>query len=696
MPLINGSKKPDSLDGGAGDDTIFGLAGNDTINGLGGSDLIDGGDGADTISAGEGNDTIAAGRGDLINGDGGDDVVTITGDEPSGVSTTLAGDAGVDTLTLDFSGAIDALTSTSFGGGSGSMSDIGYAGFERLIILGGAASDNLSGSDGEDTLNGGGGNDRLDGKAGINTFIGGTGRDIAFIDVSASDVALTVDFAGIDTTVAGNTLVGVEGLGLKAGLAADLLSVDDARASSEIYGGGGNDTLSGVNAWADTLDGGAGADTITFARGDVVRGGDADDVFMVTSDELSGGFTSISGDAGSDRIVFDFSTAFDVVTSSNSSGFGGVAGISYSGVERVEIYGGTASDSLVGGAGADTLSGGRGNDRLDGQTGANQLIGGDGRDIAMLDLADTTAALTLVFKVSGKAVKIGLNKLSGIESLGLKAGSGDDNINVAGAQSKSELFGNGGADTLVGSAAWNDTLDGGAGNDLIVFGVGDNVRGGDGEDELRIDYTPVSGASAQITGDAGVDTLRADFSAATYNISSANTNNGSGSVNSISFSGVELLTLITGSGADTLAGGEGSDTLVGGAGNDVITGASDLDYITGGAGADQLTGGLSGDRFVYLAVGDSTVALAGRDTIADWSSQDRIDLSAIDADPGVDGDQAFAFIGAAAFSNHAGQVRVEVVDGLAIVTGDVNGDGTADFAIALAGGGSVTEGSFIL
>ena len=61
---------------------------------------------------------------------------------------------------------------------------------------------------------------------------------------------------------------------------------------------------------------------------------------------------------------------------------------------------------------------------------------------------------------------------------------------------------------------------------------------------------------------------------------------------------------------------------------------------------------------------------------------DQIDLSAIDAETGP-GNQAFTFIGTASFSKTQGELRVEQAGSSAIVMGDVNGDGAADFKIEL-------------
>ncbi|MDP5327496.1 MAG: hypothetical protein NWQ69_09255, partial [Paracoccaceae bacterium] len=61
---------------------------------------------------------------------------------------------------------------------------------------------------------------------------------------------------------------------------------------------------------------------------------------------------------------------------------------------------------------------------------------------------------------------------------------------------------------------------------------------------------------------------------------------------------------------------------------------------------------------------------------------DKIDLSAIDANENIEEDQAFSFIGQSAFSA-AGQLRITQSGSSAILEGDTDGDGTADFSIEL-------------
>jgi Ca2+-binding RTX toxin-like protein len=120
-----------------------------------------------------------------------------------------------------------------------------------------------------------------------------------------------------------------------------------------------------------------------------------------------------------------------------------------------------------------------------------------------------------------------------------------------------------------------------------------------------------------------------------------------------------------------IAGGAAIDHLTGGAGDDLLIGAG---------GADVLTGGAGNDVFKYRSVGES--AAGAGDTITDFRSGDIIDLSKIDADSKLAGDQGFTFIDARAFSGTPGELRAESSGANAwTIYGDVDGDGNADFQI---------------
>jgi Ca2+-binding RTX toxin-like protein len=130
----------------------------------------------------------------------------------------------------------------------------------------------------------------------------------------------------------------------------------------------------------------------------------------------------------------------------------------------------------------------------------------------------------------------------------------------------------------------------------------------------------------------------------------------------------------------------------------VVAGLAAHDRLTGEFGADTLTGGTGADSFIYTALLDSTVNEAGRDTILDFSPKqgDKIDLSAIDANPALDEDEAFTFVGTSAFSGAAGEVQVRAGTGRTFVDADVNGDGVADFSIELKGVVALTGIDFVL
>lgn len=121
-----------------------------------------------------------------------------------------------------------------------------------------------------------------------------------------------------------------------------------------------------------------------------------------------------------------------------------------------------------------------------------------------------------------------------------------------------------------------------------------------------------------------------------------------------------------GSARDYLVGNHVPNTLNGNGGNDVINGLGGDDFLFGGAGADEF-------RFF-----DNS----GNDTIGDFvSGTDKIHLTEIDANAGMAGNQAFTFVGNAAFTGAAGQLRTFSDGGSHFVAGDVNGDGIADFSI---------------
>jgi Ca2+-binding RTX toxin-like protein len=109
-----------------------------------------------------------------------------------------------------------------------------------------------------------------------------------------------------------------------------------------------------------------------------------------------------------------------------------------------------------------------------------------------------------------------------------------------------------------------------------------------------------------------------------------------------------------------------------------------------------LWGGPGADRFDFNALDESP--RSARDSIRDFSRAegDRIDLTDIDANSLAAGDQAFHFIGTAAFGGVAGELRYVFNGAVATVFGDVNGDGSADLAIEVDHNPSLFVTDFIV
>jgi Ca2+-binding RTX toxin-like protein len=136
-------------------------------------------------------------------------------------------------------------------------------------------------------------------------------------------------------------------------------------------------------------------------------------------------------------------------------------------------------------------------------------------------------------------------------------------------------------------------------------------------------------------------------------------------------------------GNDALKGRGGSDMLLGGFGNDSLNGGKGNDVLAGQLGADRLKGGSGADNFIFELTSDSTAKAKGRDIILDFKRKqgDKIDLSAIDP---LNDTGTFAFIGRQKFEKEAGELRYVKKAGETLISGDVDGDGRADFSIALA------------
>ena len=148
-------------------------------------------------------------------------------------------------------------------------------------------------------------------------------------------------------------------------------------------------------------------------------------------------------------------------------------------------------------------------------------------------------------------------------------------------------------------------------------------------------------------------------------------------------------------GNDVVEGGAGDDTLSGDAGRDILLGGAGEDRLIGASGADTMTGGQGADVFVFTAVTDS--APSERDLITDFQrGADKIDLSAIDANLGMAGDQAFSFIGNGTAFTALGQARFVVAGGGVRLELNLNSSPTPEMVIVLNGLTALAAGDLIL
>ena len=152
--------------------------------------------------------------------------------------------------------------------------------------------------------------------------------------------------------------------------------------------------------------------------------------------------------------------------------------------------------------------------------------------------------------------------------------------------------------------------------------------------------------------------------------------------------------------AIAIIGTAGADVLTGSIKTDAISGDAGADTLRGGLGRDSLTGGADDDTFDFNLKSESPRG-ANRDVIVDFSGVagdlDQIDLAGIDAKKGG-ADNVFKYIGAQKFHHRPGelQVKYNATTDIAIVSGDINGDGKADFQIEVHSLDPLVKADFIL
>lgn len=731
----------DTLNGGDGDDVLVTRFGADILNGGSGVDALSydrrenatgltvdvssgagvtgdgvsftsverlqavGGSGNDSFTGGEFADSFRGGAGsDVINGGGGNDTATINLQSEAGADTINLG-AGDDTLNVSAVAARQVrVTFTSSEVGNGSATDS-----NTMANQDGGLAVRLQAEDADGNL------------TGLVTRTDDEG--ITFVDPA---FGVTFDVRDLVSGAARGDQFRAVILGTSG---ADTIT---ANATPDyINAGMGNDIVNGGTS-NDFLVGGAGDDILTGGDNSIL---DGDDSFIG-----GGGNDTIFGGFGNDIAIVNSSTdgadTVNLGTGADVVNVGGAAGQIRLSFTSAEVGNSNANDAgtLLNQDGGLAVRFQR-EDGSDGLTGPVSrfddegitFVAGAGLTFDIRDLV-SGAARGNQFRTVTLGTSLGDTFLGTAEADYINAGMGDDT--VSGGLGNDFLVGGAGIDTLNGDDG-DDSFIGGGGGDFIFGGVGnDTANGGDGADRLdggvgndsllgeAGDDVLIGGlGNDSLNGGDGLDT--ADFSAATGVVNVALTSTGAQNTGSGSDTLTSIENVIGGGGNDKLTGNAVANVLEGGAGNDVISGQDGADTLRGGLGTDSLFGGdgddvliggegmdimqgnFGADTFVLTSLADSAVG-ASRDLIADFDrgteryGPDLIDLRLIDAVSGGS-DDAFAFIGSGAFTNVAGELRFFAQNSTTmVVEGDVNGDGVADFQIAVRTGLTLQSSDFLL
>lgn len=664
-------------------DTLVGGAGNDTLYGSGGNDIIDGGAGNDLWIA----------------------------DQSAEVQNIL----------------VDALLSQTVSQG-GLGTGLNIRNIEQLTLATGAGADviNTGNYALNDNVFTAGGDDKVNLGLGSDTANGGDGFDLLEFNWSSltSDISRVYDAGWWLYSNSENTTSLRE-------INFDVFKLTGGSGNDNLYGGGSNDTLVG-NAGNDYLEGlGSIGGTAASGKFDVIDGGSGNDTYYGNFDGINKSLKLTLNGAGNGTIT-------DAVVSS-------IRYATLAGIENVSLYTGQGNDeiNLKAVSGNHNVITRDGDDVVSVGKGDHYIDGGDGIDTAVIDFSSSTKSLSGLAQLYGSSYGTILKDSSGaysallynVEAFDVSGGSGNDRLFTYGYDDV--IRGNGGNDVLYGNAG-DDILYGGSGKDIFRYyyyghGVDSIMDAGDG-DRIKFDNAPDGALNSIVAGDGSVTpagTVNVDTTVGdgyTYlRIGIDNTAGADltfklfGSYTLANFQldnlGRDILivgnapagspgndVLVGTSGPDTLDGGLGDDKIQGRDGNDTLFGGDGVDILTGGNGQDELNGGAGDDTFIYTSVFESEAGGIKSDFITDFSNVvgnfDKINLSKIDANPVLGGDQKFDWIGTASFSGAAGELRWEDSTDPGtpdMLQADTNGDGIANMEILLPFGlTNLTATSFIL
>jgi len=755
VDFIHGGDGNDVIDGGSENDMLYGELGNDILRGGIGLDLMFGAEGNDTMYGGQDADAMNGGGGDdLMYGGDGIIVLGVLDPEPAiavaAIDDVMHGSDGNDTMyggggwdkMLGESGH-DVLVPGTGGAALGGRDNMNGGYGDDIYIVESAALFNF-----EDFADTGLTQLQLVNKG--PSFRVGNGLaidEVRFTEAVADNIVIGAVnnlgvaqvFSGIERLVIGTGLLTAAD---RTGLAA--INIDASLANVglnlglEILGNAGANILIGTG-FDDTIDGGIGADTMEGTLGN--------DTYIV--DNVADVIIELGG-GGTDSVIVDAAVNYTLAADLENLTLRNVGALQGTGNNLDNtIIGNASANTLLGLLGNDSLNGGAGNDTMNGGEGFDTMTGGAGADRFVFGSNIAEIGNNPLFRETITDFLTGTDKLdfsapgySYLRYIGAAAFSAANQLRFDAGVLYGNVDANLAADFQIGMPGVATLAPG----DFILAPITLSLSGpvaaineGNAGTTTHTFTASLSTASVSnttftyaVTGNGvnpanaadfsngvlptGTGTILAGQTSTTINVLvqgdttfeqnetfqlaltnpvSANATFVLGAVaatSTILNDDVVAGQVINGTaGNDVLNGGAGNDTINGAGGNDVINGGAGDDFITGGNGSDNLTGGLGNDRFIYLSTAESPVGNT-RDTITDFNTLlEKIDVAAIDANTALVGDQAFTFIGAAAFSA-LGQIRYAG----GIVQFNNTGNNNADMEIALTGNPTLAAGGFIL
>jgi Ca2+-binding RTX toxin-like protein len=689
-----------TVDGGAGGDTILGSNGIDLLRGGDGNDFVDGQQGNDVAFLGAGDDNFQWDPGDgsdvvegqantdtmLFNGSAGDEIFAASANGGRVLFTRNLGNIvmdldDVEVIDLNALGGTDTLTANDLSG-----TDVVEINSDLAGTIGGTAGDGqadvviVNGTNGDDVVDVVG--------AGSSASVLGLPARVNIAHSEGANDSLVVNALGGDDDVTATSLpAGVIKLTIDGGAGED--SLLGSQGADRFLGGAGNEFIFGDNGndlalmgagddvfqWNpgdgnDTLEGQDGTDEMLFFGAniaeniDVVANGgrvlflrdiasvtmDLDDVEGVDFRALGGADDVVVGDLSGT----DLTQAGLDLRGPSGGGDGAADSITVNGTQGDDVFGAAgdaggvnvfglrtavnvffqeqANDRLTLNAlgGLDTvnassleadgmqltMNGGLGEDVFIGSEGDDLINGGDGNDTALMGAGDDTFVW---------------NPGDDNDTLEGQAGADSMLFNGANVAESIDISANGGRVLFFRNVAsvlmdLNDveSIDFEARGGADVIAVGDmsgtdltEVNNGlaatpggpgDGQPDHVIVQATNGDDVSLVVGDASG--VSALGLAAQVNITGSEAANDRLTINALAGDDVvEASSLAAGAIALTENGGDGNDVLVGSDGNDVLSGGPGDDVLIGGLGIDVIDGG-DGDDIEIQSIGADTVRSA--------------------------------------------------------------------------------------